>query len=95
MDLLFNVPWCLRSPEIDTVFEIFKLSVDELRLVDTRADEWRGESRMVARDRSTVEAHIVETRDDEPRMMDLLYIVVRCLRSPITDSSNRNRMIEF
>ncbi len=28
-------------------------------------------------------------------MMDLLYIVVRCLRSPITDSSHRNRMIEF
>ncbi len=44
---------------------------------------------------SRVDAHIVETRDVEPRMMDLLYIVVRCLRSPITDSSHRNRMIEF
>ncbi len=42
--------WCLRSPEIGAVFEIFKLSVDELRLVETRADEWRGESRMEARD---------------------------------------------
>ncbi len=50
VDLLFNVAWCLRSPEIDAVFEIFKLSVDELRLVERRADEWRGESRMEARD---------------------------------------------
>ncbi len=49
-DLLSNVTWCLRSPEIDAVFEIFKLSVDELRLVVTRADEWKGESRMEARD---------------------------------------------
>ncbi len=37
--------------------------------------------------RSRVEAHIVETRDDEPRKMDLLFIVARCLRSPITDST--------
>ncbi len=50
MDLLFIVARCLRSPEIGAVFVIFKLSVDELRLVDTRADELRGESRMEARD---------------------------------------------
>ncbi len=43
VDLLFNVAWCLRSPKIDAVFAIFKLSVDELRLVETRADKWRGE----------------------------------------------------
>ncbi len=42
--------------------------------------------------RSRVEAHIVETRDDEPRKMDLFF-VARCLRSPITDSTYRNRMI--
>ncbi len=42
--------WCLGSPEIDAVFEIFELSVDELRLVETRADEWGGGSRMEARD---------------------------------------------
>ncbi len=46
----FNVAWCLRSPEIDTVFEIFKSNVDELRLAEKRADEWRGESGMEARD---------------------------------------------
>ncbi len=45
--------------------------------------------------RSRVEAHIVETRDDELRKMDLLFIVARCLRSPITYSTHRNRMIEF
>ncbi len=44
--------------------------------------------------RSRVEAHIVETRDDEPRKMDLLFIVARRLRSPKTDSTHRNRMIE-
>ncbi len=43
--------------------------------------------------RSRVEAHIVETRDDEPRKMDLLFTVARCLRSPITDSTHRSRMI--
>ncbi len=78
--------WCLRSPEIDAVFEIFKLNVDELRLVETRADEWTYRSR--------VEANIVETRDDEPRKMDLLFIVVRCLRSPIVDLTHRDRMTE-
>ncbi len=36
VDLLFNVAWCLRSPGIDAVFEIFKLRVDEFRLLD----EW-------------------------------------------------------
>ncbi len=41
-----------------------------------------------------VEAHIVETRDDEPRKMDLLFTVAMCLRSPIADSTHRNRMIE-
>ncbi len=44
--------------------------------------------------RSRVEARIVEARDDEPRRMNLLFIVARCLRSPITDSTHRNRMIE-
>ncbi len=44
--------------------------------------------------RSRVEAHIVETRDVKPRKMDLLFIVARRLRSPITDSTHRNRMIE-
>ncbi len=44
--------------------------------------------------RSRVEAHIVETRDDEPRKMDLLFIVARFLRSPITDSTYRTQMIE-
>ncbi len=38
-DLLFNVAWCLGSPEIDAVFEVFTLSVDEFSLVETRADE--------------------------------------------------------
>ncbi len=27
--------WCLRSPDIEAVFEILKLRVDELRLVET------------------------------------------------------------
>ncbi len=44
--------------------------------------------------RLRVEAHIVETRDDEPRKMDLLFNVARCLRSPITDLTHRNRTIE-
>ncbi len=44
--------------------------------------------------RSRVEAHVVATRDDEPRKMDLLFIVARCLRSPKTDSTHRNRMVE-
>ncbi len=35
-DLLFNVAWCLRSPEIDAVFDIFTLSVDELRGRESR-----------------------------------------------------------
>ncbi len=35
---------------------------------------------------SGVEAHIIETRDDEPRKMDLLF-VARWLRSPIIDST--------
>ncbi len=48
MELLFIVARCLRSPEIDAVFNISTLSVDELRLVETRADEWRAESRMEA-----------------------------------------------
>ncbi len=50
MDLLFIVARCLRSPKIDAAFAIFKENVDEWRLVETRADEWRGESRMEARD---------------------------------------------
>ncbi len=45
-DLLFNLAWCLRSPEIDAVFDISTLSVDEFRLLEARANEWRGESRM-------------------------------------------------
>ncbi len=44
--------------------------------------------------RSRVEPHIVETRDDELRKMDLLFIVARCLRSPKTDSTHQNRMIK-
>ncbi len=43
VDLLFNVALCLRSPGIDAVFEIFKLRVDEFRLLEARANEWRGE----------------------------------------------------
>ncbi len=43
---------------------------------------------------SRVEVHIIETRDNEPRKMDLLFIVVRCLRSPIIDSTHRDRMTE-
>ncbi len=35
-DLPFNVAWCLRSPEIDAVFEISTLSVDELRGRESR-----------------------------------------------------------
>ncbi len=38
--------------------------------------------------RSRVDARIVEARDDEPRRMDLLFIVARCLRSPIADSTH-------
>ncbi len=38
--------------------------------------------------RSRVDARIVEARDDEPRKMDLLFIVARCLRSPKTDSTH-------
>ncbi len=41
---------------------------------------------------SRVEAHIIETSDKEPSNMDLLYIVARCLRSPIVDSTHRDRM---
>ncbi len=47
-ELLFNVALCLRSPRIDAVFEIFKLRVDEFRLLEARANEWRGESRLEA-----------------------------------------------
>ncbi len=39
-----------KSRNVDAVFAIFKLSADEVRLVETRADEWRGELRMEARD---------------------------------------------
>ncbi len=37
---LFNGARRLRSPEIEALFEIFKLRVDELRLVETRIYEW-------------------------------------------------------
>ncbi len=40
-DLLFNMARCLRSTEIEAMFEILKLMVDELRLVEARVDEWR------------------------------------------------------
>ncbi len=39
-DLLFNVAWCLKSAEIQAVFEIFKLRVGGLRLVLTTVDAW-------------------------------------------------------
>ncbi len=42
LDLLFHMAQCLRSPEIEAMFEILKLRVDELRLVEARDDEWRG-----------------------------------------------------
>ncbi len=32
---------CLRSPEIEAMFKILKLRVDELRLDEARVDEWR------------------------------------------------------
>ncbi len=36
VDLPFNVAQCLRSPEIEAMFEILKLKVDELRLDEAR-----------------------------------------------------------
>ncbi len=50
VDLLFNVARCQKSPEVGTLFEILTLSVNELRLVETRADEWRGQTKLEARD---------------------------------------------
>ncbi len=41
MDLRFNVTRCIRRPEMEAVFKILKLRVDESRLVDTRVYEWR------------------------------------------------------
>ncbi len=41
VDLRFDVAWCLRSPEIEALIGILKLRAYELRLVETRFDEWR------------------------------------------------------
>ncbi len=39
--LFFNVARCLRSPEIEVMFEILKLGVNEFKLVEARVDELR------------------------------------------------------
>ncbi len=54
----------------------------ESRLVSLRREMMNGEGNRELKHgthRSRVEAHIVETRDDEVRKMDLLFTVARCL----------------
>ncbi len=40
---------CLRSPEQEAVFDILKLKVDELRIVEARVDEWRVKDLLIHR----------------------------------------------